>query len=101
MRLKKVMSLFLKAKCSVTALSAKKQCSAVQSTALHCGQPNENKGEIEITALTALDSAVTLHFLNKNNRFPSYARERAFYLKVKGRCAARPVGRGLAPGVMG
>lgn len=76
MRLKKVMSLFLKAKCSVTALKAKKQCSPVQSSALHCGQDVEVKGKSGITALTALDSAVTLHFANEINGLPSRARGR-------------------------
>lgn len=92
MRVKKVMSLFLKAKCGVTALMAKKQCSAVRSKVLHLGQVYENTEEYGITALTALDSAVTLHFINKNNGFPSYACGRAFYLKIKG--ATPPALRG-------
>ena len=76
--MKKVMSLFLKAKCSVTALSAKKQCSQCSEPLLHCGLVDENKGKSGIIALTALCSAVTLHFINIINGFPSYACERAF-----------------------
>jgi hypothetical protein len=74
MRLKRLMSLVLKAKCSVTALMAKKQCSAVQSNTLHWGQVHENAKEIAITALTALSSAVTLHFVSKIKHLLSYAR---------------------------
>lgn len=74
MRLENIMPLFLNEKCSVTALMVKKQCSAVQSNALHCGQVHENAKEIAITALTALSSAVTLHFVNKIKHLLSCAR---------------------------
>ena len=101
MRLKMVMSLFSKAKCSVTALRAEKQCSAVQSSALHLGQVHENKGKSAIIALTALDSAVTPHFSNKNRHLLSYARERAFYLKIKGAAPPALLGGGLRLEEMG
>ena len=81
--MKKVMSLNLKAKCSPTALIAQKQCSECSPTALHWGQVNETKRKLAITALTALLSAVTPHFANKNKRFPSCACERAFCYKQK------------------
>lgn len=95
MRLKTVMSLFSKAKCSLTALNAEKQCSAVQSIALHCGQVYENKHETAIIALTALNSALTPHFTNKNNHLLSYARAGAFYLKIKGAAPPALWGGGL------
>lgn len=100
MRLKKVMLLISKAKCSPTALMDQKQCSERIFSALHCGQVHENKRESVITALTALNSAVRLHFVSKNNGFPSYARARVLS-NDKRRCAARPVGRALALGVVG
>ena len=98
MSLKMIMSLKRKEKCSVTALMGEKQCSAVQLIALHWGQVYDFKGKSGIIALTALHSAVTLHFINKNRHLLSYARAGAFYLTIKGAAPPALWGGGLRYG---